>query len=110
MFCYDGCRYRVCCSKGSVRRMETWNCSKIPRELQTRDDKFEVMAVDYGTIFFVSRRNILRYPDEVKMRFTETPPLAIPCRLHGLSRWWTGKTTIEEQRREISHVLRFGEQ
>jgi Tudor domain len=83
---------------------------KIPRELQTRDDKFEVMAVDYGTIFFVSRRNILRYPDEVKMRFTETPPLAIPCRLHGLSRWWTGKTTIEEQRREISHVLRFGEQ
>jgi Tudor domain len=82
---------------------------KIPRDPQPRDAVFEVMAVDYGSIFSVPRYHIRRYPDGVKDRFTEMPPLAIPCRLHGLTPRWTGKKTKDERQREISHVLRFAE-
>jgi hypothetical protein len=82
---------------------------KIPRDPEATDAVFEVMAVDYGFIFSVPRHYIRRYVDEVKERFTETPPLAIPCRLHGLTPRWTENKTKEERQRELSHVLRFGE-
>jgi hypothetical protein len=84
---------------------------KIPRDPRARDAVFEVFAVDYGSIFSTPRYNIRRYyPDGVKAKFTEMPPLAIPCRLHGMTPRWTGNKTKDERQREISHVLRFGEQ
>jgi hypothetical protein len=82
---------------------------KIPRDPQARDAVFEVMAVDHGSIFSVPRYSLRRYPDGVKARFTEMPPLAIPCRLHGLTPRRTGNKTKDERQRELSHVLRFGE-
>jgi hypothetical protein len=82
---------------------------KILRDPKATDAMFEVMAVDYGSIFSVPRHNILRYVDGMKERFTETRPLAIPCRLHGLRPRFTGNKTKDERQREISHVLRFGE-
>ena len=82
---------------------------KIPVDPRRPDAVFEVMALDHGSIFSVPRCNIRRYPDQVKAKFMEMPPLAIPCRLHGLTPRLIGKKTKDERRREISHVLRFGE-
>lgn len=82
---------------------------KIPRDPKATDAVFEVMAVDYGSIFCVARHDIRRYVDGVKERFTEMPPLAIPCRLHGLMPRWTGNKTKDERQKELSHVLRFAE-
>jgi Tudor domain len=83
---------------------------KIPRDPRATNAVFEVFAVDYGSIFSAPRDNIRRYyPDGVKAKFTEMQPLAIPCRLHGMTPR-TGNKTKDERQREISHVLRFGEQ
>jgi Tudor domain len=71
---------------------------------------FEVMSLDCGSIFCVTRFNIRRYLDQVKFKFMEVPPLAMPCRLHGLRPRWTGNKTKDERQKEISYVLRFGEQ
>jgi len=71
---------------------------------------FEVMSLDCGSIFYVTRFNIRRYIDQVKSKFMEIPPLAMACRLHGLRPRWIGNKTKDERQKELSYVLRFGEQ